>query len=74
MTYNCPHCGKSVIENNDREDGAGKNDLVIKSRLVFLNEDGNVLARCPDCKKIIGLPLNFTETKNSINTKPLIES
>lgn len=74
MTFKCPHCGKGVIESNDRDDGAGKGDLVIKSRLVFLNDDGNVLARCAECKKVIALPLNFSEKTNSLQVKPLIDS
>lgn len=58
----CSHCGKVIITNNKEHSG----DIIIKSRLVFLNEDGNVLCRCLQCKKPTSLPLNFVKSSNSI--------
>lgn len=63
--FKCPHCNKVIIEKN-LKDETKPNDIIIKSRLVFLNEDGNVLCRCPDCKKIVGLPLNFIKSSSTI--------
>ena len=66
MIFECPHCNKKIIEDNDRP-GATGSDIVIKSRLVFLNDDGNILARCPECKEIVGLPLNFVKSSQTIS-------
>lgn len=68
--YNCPYCKKTILENNQNNIS---NDLIIKSKLVFLNEDGNILAKCTCCKKIIALPLDFSKQKMQITTQKIID-
>lgn len=63
--YKCPECGKTIIENNIEN----QNNLIIKSRLVFLNENGEILCRCLDCKSIVNLPLNFMKSSQAIQQK-----
>ena len=58
MTFECPVCHKPIISNN-QNDMTKSGDLVIRSRLVFMNEDGNVLCRCSDCKNVVALPISF---------------
>lgn len=65
MIFKCPHCDKEVIANNLKQDEVN-NDIVIKARLIFLNEDGNILCRCSNCKKIISLPLTFNSKENNV--------
>ena len=56
--FKCPVCNKTIIENN-LKNNKSENDLIIKSRLIFLNSDGEVLCRCLECKSMVGLPLEF---------------
>ena len=69
--YECPNCNKTIIENNLKN--FYSNDLIIKSKLIFLNEDGKVLGKCSSCKKIISLPLDFSKENNQINQKQVID-
>ena len=73
MKYDCPHCKKGIVESNSVDKNAKLNDLVIKSRLVFLNGDGNVLCKCGNCKKLIALPLSFSEKEKILQQRPLID-
>lgn len=59
MNYNCPHCDKSIVVDNDKSLYRNKGDLIIKSKLTFLNEDGKVLCKCSGCRKIVALPFDF---------------
>ena len=72
MTFLCPHCKHPIVEANNEEQ-AKKGDLIIKSRLVFLNDDGNILCKCLNCKKLTALPLSFLKNKKDIVSKPLID-
>lgn len=57
LNYSCPHCKKKLVEGNKKTpDSSG---LIIKSRLVFLNDNGQVLCKCVQCHNVVGLPLNF---------------
>lgn len=69
--YNCPHCDKTIIENN--KNNFLNNDLIIKSNLVFLNEDGKVLCKCSGCKKTISLPLDYCKSTNKINENESVD-
>lgn len=69
--YKCPNCDKTIIENN--QSNFTSNDLIIKSKLIFLNEDGKVLCKCSSCKKVISLPLDFSKQNNQINSKEVID-
>jgi hypothetical protein len=69
MKFECPHCNSNIVDDNKNKAG----DLIIKSRLVFLNEDGNILCRCQNCKKIVGLPLNFTKASKTIKESPIVD-
>ena len=71
MNYKCPKCSKEIIADNKND--LTDNNIVIKSKLVFLNDDGNVMCRCPQCKKVVGLPLNFMKSSNSIQEKQIID-
>jgi hypothetical protein len=62
----CPDCGKTIIDINDKN--FSKNDLIIKSRLIFLNDNGEVFCRCV-CKSIINLPLSFINKNKKIVKK-----
>jgi len=64
-SFNCPKCNREIISNNNLQ----KSGIVIKSKLVFLNEDGNILARCKNCKSIIPLPLIYNKYQNDIKEK-----
>ena len=61
--YKCPKCGKQILEENEK-DNTG---IIIKSRLVFLNENGEVLCKCLQCKTLVPLPLNFIKSSNTIS-------
>lgn len=69
--YKCPNCDKTIIENNQKN--FLSKDLIIKSKLIFLNEDGKVLGKCSSCKKIISLPLDFSQSEQQINLKKVID-
>lgn len=60
IKFDCPFCGKTLIESNQKS--FSPRDLIIKSKLVFLNEDGKILCKCV-CKKVVSLPLNFNKKK-----------
>jgi len=68
MKYKCSNCGKDIIVQSNVIQG----DMIIKSRLVFLNQDGNVLCRCTNCKKIVSLPLDFKKS-TIVETKEVID-
>jgi len=72
MIFECPHCKKQILENNVKQ-FKNTGDIVIKSRLVFLNEDGNVLCRCQQCKQVISLPLTFNKEEDSIQRKEVVD-
>jgi uncharacterized protein with PIN domain len=61
----CEHCKKELLSEISEDDKG----LVIKSRLIFLNEDGQVFARCKNCKKLTTLPLTFTIKPSENNDK-----
>lgn len=65
MNFNCPICKKNIVMNN----GKGQDGIVLKSRLVLLNDDGKVMARCSGCKKIIGVPLKFNGSTETVQQK-----
>ena len=67
----CPSCKKVLIEKNINS--TSKNNLVIKSRLVFLNETGEVLGRCLHCKKTVLFPLNFLSKSLVLEKKKIID-
>ena len=69
MIFKCPNCESNIVDNNKNRNG----DLIIKSRLVFLNEDGNVMCRCQKCKRVVGLPLNFIKSSKTIKEKLIID-
>lgn len=71
IKYECPSCGNILIENN--KNTFLINDLIIKSKLVFLNEDGKVLCKCSQCKKIISLPLDFYKSEKVIKQSTTID-
>lgn len=62
---NCVNCGKELLADNGIE-GHGSG-LVLKSRLVFLNNDGQVLARCKNCKGLSPVPLTFVKSSGRIS-------
>jgi DNA-directed RNA polymerase subunit RPC12/RpoP len=68
--YKCPNCDKTIIENNQE---SFTNDIIIKSKLVFLNEDGKILCKCSNCKKTISLPLDFCLSKKEIILNQIID-
>lgn len=68
MKFECPHCKKEILTNNSGNE-TKNGDIVIRSRLVFLNSDGNILCRCLNCKKVVGLPLTFTSSEAKIAQK-----
>jgi len=60
-SYNCPQCGKEVLaQNNNEEPESG---LVIKSKLTFIDENGDIMCRCKKCHNIINLPLQIINFK-----------
>ena len=61
--YRCPKCDRELISNNNNLQKSG---IVIKSKLVFLDDSGSIFCRCKDCKNIITLPLVFNKYQNSI--------
>jgi len=65
VKFKCPNCEKSIIVQSNVVQG----DTIIKSRLVFLNKDKNVLCKCNNCKKIISLPLSFRKSTIEEKTK-----
>lgn len=69
--YNCPNCNKTIIEKNNYN--FLSEDIIIKSKLVFLNRDGKILCKCSSCKKIISLPLDFSKQESKINLKKIID-
>jgi len=64
--FDCPYCNKTIIEKN--QNNILSKDIIIKSKLIFLNEDGNILGKCSSCKKLISLPLMFNEKDKFINS------
>ena len=64
----CPSCGKEIISAN-KEDGSQAGDRVLKSRLVFLNNDGNLLCKCGECRKVVALPMAFAFNKEEPGIK-----
>lgn len=49
----CPHCGHTVVQRNDRDGG-----FLIRTPAVKLAADGrSVLGQCQGCKAWIPLPL-----------------
>ena len=62
-SYNCPKCNKELISENKLQ----KSGIVIKSKLVFLNGNGEILCRCKECKTVVPLPLIFNKYQNNIN-------
>jgi hypothetical protein len=58
MNKACPRCGKNLVSDN-REGFGG---LVLKSRLTFIDDKGNILVRCAECKTLVSLPLHATQT------------
>ena len=71
--YNCPICGNPIVVKNTKSSFKTRNDIVIKSRLVFLNEDGNILCRCQKCKNVVALPLHFNKSLREISKKEIID-
>jgi len=69
MIYKCPHCGSNIVDNSN----ITSKEIVIKSRLVFLNNDGNVLGRCLKCKNVVALPLSFTKSSDILQVKEIID-
>jgi predicted RNA-binding Zn-ribbon protein involved in translation (DUF1610 family) len=64
--YECPNCQKEILQPINKE--KSKSDgTVIKSKLVFINEDGTVMGKCKSCKKIIPLPFNFKKNEQKEN-------
>ena len=55
-SYKCPQCGYEVFVQNENKDG-----IVIKSKLTFISEDGNLMCRCKQCKNVIGLPMQIID-------------
>jgi hypothetical protein len=68
----CPECGKTIIEKN-LKNITEADDLVIKSRLVFLNNNGEILCRCLECKHLTTLPLNFLPNNLSIQQTAVVD-
>lgn len=64
QTYNCPKCNKEIISENSLK----KSGIVIKSKLVFLDDNGNTFCRCKECKEIVPLPLHFNKYQNNIKS------
>lgn len=69
-TFECPSCKKVLMENNKKQ--FFDEDIIIKSKLIFLNEDGKVLCKCT-CKKIVALPLDFQKSIKTISLKKIID-
>jgi len=59
----CNKCGKYIFQKSNNPDCKGS---VIKSKLVFLNEDGSILCKCPYCKEISPIPLKYSNSKKEI--------
>jgi len=60
LTTKCPKCGKIIVEKNYNR--ITDKNRIIKSRLIFLNDDGTVMGRCLECKTIISLPFIFSKS------------
>jgi len=63
-SYNCPKCDKELLSKNN----IIKSGLVIKSKLVFLNPNGDVMCRCKRCKSVVALPILFNQFKSNEST------
>ena len=61
--YKCPKCGKTILTKNN-EDAIYGQGIILKSRLVFIGDDGCVMARCLECKTILNLPVNLNIKNN----------
>lgn len=58
--YLCPICEKSVIEEtNEDKKLVMKSGHVIKSKIIFLNDDGSVNLKCKHCDSIIKIPVKM---------------
>lgn len=57
----CPNCEKEIISKNSIDDG-----IIIKSKLIFLNSNGETYCRCKNCKQVVSLPLIFNKYQNKI--------
>ena len=68
MKFECPECGKELVAADEGSPG-----LVIKSKLVFLNDAGEVLCKCKKCKTISALPLTFKTENSSISPEPILK-
>jgi hypothetical protein len=61
--YNCPKCNKTLICENDKNE-IKESGIILKSRLVFISDEGDLMCRCLNCKAIIELPMNMIKLKN----------
>ena len=54
----CKNCNKQLLAENT--DKGAKSSIVIKNqKLIFLNGDGQVLAKCKKCSCVNALPISF---------------
>ena len=55
----CNKCGKEILCKNMKEEKG----FVLKSRLVFINEDMTITGVCGRCKNIIKIPIAYKQKK-----------
>jgi hypothetical protein len=48
-------CGREIVSKSLRK-GASKNEVAIRVRIVFMDENMNLLGVCPSCKSSIIIP------------------
>jgi DNA-directed RNA polymerase subunit RPC12/RpoP len=65
----CPHCGKAIVIRNARihdpkSPTIHKSTLgIVKTRLVFFDDDGKLLVKCRGCGHLARIPFQIKEEK-----------
>ena len=70
--FSCPNCKKEILvaAKKDPKDLGKSAGIVLKNiKLVFLNDDGEMMIKCKDCKVISSIPLNFKSEDSQISVK-----
>lgn len=65
--FKCTNCNKDIIVKSGEP--GNSSGLLLKSKLIFLNDNGEILCKCKSCKSIIALPFTFENIDTNINKK-----
>ena len=58
--FKCPNCNRDIVVVNKLEK-SGKGLVIKNIKLVFLNDNGEILIKCSSCKEISTIPTISTD-------------